>query len=653
MRAGVTQGANVAYQPIQNYGLIGDLHTAALVGMDGSIDWLCFPAFDSPSVFGAILDDKKGGRFQISPRPDNVTYKQFYWPDTNVLITRFLSPDGVGEIADFMPVDKPDRWHGKHQLIRRVSVVRGRQAFRMVCHPAFNYARDEHRVKQCDQGVVFHSAGLSLALSTKVALKVNDSRGVFAEFVLSENQTATFLLHQVSSDADCGDGLTDAEAGDLFESTVRYWRRWISKCTYIGRWRETVHRSALVLKLLTYEPTGAIIAAPTCSLPEYIGGGRNWDYRYTWIRDAAFTLYALMRIGFTEEAARFIEWLEARTHELSPDGSLHVMYGVDGRHDLREEILDHLEGYRGSRPVRICNGAYNQHQIDIYGELLDSIYLYNKYGTPISHALWKETRRMLNWVCKNWQTKDYGIWEVRGEPQHFVYSKLMCWVALDRGLRLAEKRSFPAERDLWLTNRDAIYQEILARGWSEKLQAFTQYYGSESLDAANLLMPLVFYVSPTDPWMLRTLEAVKRAPAKGGLMSNSLVYRYVPKIEVDGLEWGEGTFNMCTFWLVEAMTRAGRTDKRQLEEARLIFEGMLGYANHLGLYAEETGPCGEALGNFPQALTHLALISAAFNLNRALGANDDDWPGLPDSGRSDAGRGESSGSANRPLTRQR
>jgi len=635
----------VAYQPIQNYGLIGDLHTAALVGMNGSIDWLCFPAFDSPSVFGALLDDKKAGRFQISPRADNITHKQFYWPDSNVLVTRFLSPDGVGEIADFMPVDEPASWHGKHQLIRRVTVVRGSLAFQMICQPAFNYARDQHRVTSCDQGVVFHSANLTLALSTKVPLKVHATGEVSAEFTLHENETATFLLHQVASDAGCGEGLTDTEAQTLFESTVRYWRRWISKCTYVGRWRETVYRSALVLKLLTYEPTGAIVAAPTCSLPENIGGGRNWDYRYTWIRDAAFTLYAFMRIGFTEEAARFIDWLEARTHELAPDGSLHIMYGIDGRHNLSEEILDHLEGYRGSRPVRIGNGAYNQHQIDIYGELLDSIYLYNKYGTPISHALWKEVRRMLEWVCENWQGKDYGIWEVRGEPQHFVYSKLMCWVALDRGLRLAEKRSFPADRDRWLKQRDAIYEDVLTHGWSEKRQAFTQYYGSESLDAANLLMPLVFFMSPTDPSMVRTIDAIKSPFDQGGLMSNNLIYRYHPKSEVDGLEWDEGTFNMCTFWLVEAMTRAGRTDKRRLEEARLIFEGMLGYGSHLGLYGEETGPCGEALGNFPQALTHLALISAAFNLNRALDSNDHEWPGLPGTGKSEASRTQTKGTS--------
>ncbi len=622
----------MAYQPIENYGVIGDLHTVALVGLNGSIDWLCFPHFDSPSIFAAILDDKKGGRFQISPKAENITYKQFYWPETNVLITRFLSNDGVGEIADYMPLEDPSRWHGQHQLVRRVCVVRGTMYFRMGCRPAFNYARDPHEIVHCPEGVGFHSSALSLGLTTKLPLKEDGQGGVFAEFTLREEESATFLLEQIPRASPCVDLVTETEAERLFEGTVRYWRRWLSKCTYKGRWREVVHRSALVLKLLTYEPTGAIVAAPTCSLPEYVGGGRNWDYRYTWIRDAAFTLYALMRIGFTDEAARFIDWLEARCHELEPDGSLQTMYGIDGRHDLGEEILGHLEGYRGSRPVRIGNGAYQQQQTDIYGELLDSIYLYNKYGTPISISLWKEVRRLLDWVCRNWQQKDHGIWEVRGDAQHFVYSKLMSWVALDRGLRLAEKRSFPADRDHWLKNRDAIYEEILTRGWSENLQAFVQYYGSESLDAANLLMPLVFFVSPTDPRMLKTIDAIKSSHTKNGLMSDSLVYRYHAKATVDGLEGDEGTFNMCTFWLVEAMTRSGRTDKRRLEEARLIFEKMLGYSNHLGLYAEETGPCGEALGNFPQALTHLALISAAFNLDRALTGSEFDWPGLPSSG---------------------
>ncbi|UCG12148.1 MAG: glycoside hydrolase family 15 protein [Deltaproteobacteria bacterium] len=610
----------MAYQPIENYGIIGDMHTVALVGMNGSIDWFCFPHFDSPSVFAAILDDQKGGYFKIAPAAANVSYKQFYWPETNVLVTRFLSPDGVGEVTDYMTVSGAAKGHNHHphQLYRRVSAIRGEMTFRVQCRPAFNYARDEHTVNISPEGASFHSEKLNLGLATGVPLR-QDDKGAVAEFRLREGETAIFLLQEIEPGGGCGICLSEREATEVFIKTVDYWRGWISKSTYTGRWREMVHRSALTLKLLTYEPSGAIVAAPTSSLPEGIGGERNWDYRYTWIRDAAFTLYGLLRIGLPEETAQFMNWLEARTRELNPDGSLQIMYGIDGRHILTEETLNHLDGYKGSRPVRIGNDAYNQLQLDIYGELMDSVYLYNKYGSPISYDLWSHLRRLINYVCDNWQRTDEGIWEVRGGQQHFVYSKLMCWVALDRGLRLADKRSFPAKRERWLKVRDQIYEEIMSEGWNAERQAFVQSYGSDSLDASNLMMPLVFFLSPTDPRMLRTLDATLRPPDKGGLVSNSLVYRYNAKETSDGLRGEEGTFNICTFWLVEALTRAGRVDPARLDQARLMFEQMLGYANHLGLYAEETGPSGEALGNFPQAFTHLALISAAFNLDKALG----------------------------------
>jgi GH15 family glucan-1,4-alpha-glucosidase len=603
------EATTMAYLPIEQYGIIGDMHTVALVSLTGSIDWWCYPHFDSPSVFAAILDDAKGGRFQIAPTRNGVRYKQFYFPDTNVLITRFLTPDGVGEVTDFMPISSPAEDHSFHRLIRRVTVVRGTMPFRAVCQPAFDYARAQHLTEIFLDGAIFHAPGLTLGLATPVPLKQNGT-GITAEFVLQEGESANFVLSEVDGQEGCLTCLLQEEAERSFRATVAFWRQWLDRSQYRGRWREMVNRSALVLKLLTFAPTGAIVAAPTCSLPESIGGERNWDYRYTWIRDASFTLYGLMRIGFTEEAHRFVDWLKARIHEPKPDGSLQIMYSIEGRHTLTEETLDHFKGYRSSRPVRIGNGAYTQLQLDIYGELMDSIYLFNKYGTPIDYDLWTYLRRMLNWVVDNWQQPDDGIWEVRSGRQHFVYSKLMCWVALDRGIRLADKRSFPADRNRWLKVRDVIYEEIMAKGWNASRQAFVQTYGSNTLDASTLIMPLVFFLSPTDPRMLATLDAIMRE-----LVADNLVYRYNVAETADGLKGEEGTFSMCTFWLVEALTRA-----RRIEEARLIFEKMLGYANHLGLYAEQIGPSGEALGNFPQAFTHLALISAAYNLDRALGA---------------------------------
>lgn len=607
----------MAYQPIENYGIIGNMRTAALVGRDGSIDWLCFPHFDSPSVFAAILDDVKGGRFSIAPKAGRFTTKQFYWPETNVLITRFLSSEGVGEIEDFMPVGVtgPDLYH---QLIRRVKVVRGQMTFCLTCHPAFDYAKVPHATHLNSNGAVFSTAALTLGLATTLPLK-QDERGVVAEFTLQRGEHAVCVLREVDAGERCGAALSDDHALEMFETTVQFWHEWLSHSRYTGRWREMVSRSALVLKLLTFEPTGAIVAAPTCSLPEQIGGVRNWDYRYTWIRDSAFTVYGLIRIGFTREAAAFMRWLDARArNESEAPGPLQIVYGIDGRTDLTEQLLDHLDGYKGSRPVRIGNGAYQHLQLDIYGELLDSVYLCDKYVVPISYLGWSHVRSSLDWLCQNWTREDEGIWEVRGGRRHFVYSKLMCWVALDRGLRLSHKRSLPADHLKWLTMRDRLYEEIMTKGWDESRGVFVQSYGSDSLDASNLIMPLVRFISPTDPRMLSTLEAINRPPSEGGLVSDGLVHRYDAATGMDGLTGTEGTFNMCSFWLVEALARAGRTDRRKLDEAQLLFERMLGYANHLGLYAEETGDSGEALGNFPQAFTHLALISAAFDLDRAL-----------------------------------
>jgi GH15 family glucan-1,4-alpha-glucosidase len=613
------------YQPIEDYGVIGNLRTVALVSRQGSIDWFCFPHFDSPSIFASILDERKGGYFRISPAHDDVTYKQLYWPETNVLITRFLAADGVGEITDYMPIGvKRGTGRGYHGLVRRVKVVRGSMTFRMECYPAFNYARDEHRVQISAGGAKFFSRTLNCALAADIPV-VEDERGVSAEFSLNEGQSTSFELHGLKGTSlDEQIGLSDEEADQLFRDTVDYWRAWVAKCTYKGRWREMVIRSALALKLLTYEPTGAIVAAATCSLPESMGGVRNWDYRYTWIRDAAFTLYSLLRIGFTEEATAFMSFLDSRCHEMAPDGSLQVMYGIDGRHTLTEETLDHLEGYKGSAPVRVGNGAYNQLQLDIYGELMDSVYLYNKHGNPISYDLWFYLRRLTNWVCDHWRDKDEAIWEVRGGRRDFTYSKLMCWVAIDRALRLADKRSFPADRNRWIKVRDQIYEDIMKRGWSRERRAFVQSYGNDALDASTLMMPLVFFVSPTDPRMLQTIDSINRSPRDGGLVSDGLVFRYDVDKTPDGLKGTEGTFNICTFWLVEALTRAGAQEPNRLNDARLLFEQMLGYANHLGLYAEQIGPRGEALGNFPQAFTHLALISAAVNLDQSLGGTGRD-----------------------------
>lgn len=596
------------YLPIAEHGLIGDLRSVALVGTDGTIDWYCCPSFDAPSIFAAILDTERGGAFELAAAVPART-KQFYFPDTNVLITRFFTEEGVGEVQDFMPIGHEAEEVARHRLIRRVLCVRGSIPFRARVAPRFDYGRVPHTVRMEGNVAVFASDGLSLGLTATVPLEAEglDAR---ADFKLAEGESAVFALDQVGGAVEPR-GCARTEAESQFDVTVAFWRRWLSQSQYRGRWREMVHRSALTLKLLTYAPTGAIVAAPTTSLPEQIGGERNWDYRYVWVRDAAFCVYALLRLGFTGEAEAFMKFVTRHVSpgDGKPSGPLQIMYGVDGRTDLAEQELDHLEGHLGSAPVRIGNGAAEQLQLDIYGALIDSIYLYDKWAKPISSDQWDDVCALVDWVCENWDQPDEGIWETRGGRKNFLYSRLMCWVAIERAIRMANRRGLPADLVRWRGHRDTIYRRIMKRGWSEKRQAFVQYEDSDVLDAAVLMMPLTKFIAPTDPKWLSTLDALTH-----DLVSDSLVYRYDPQASPDGLRGDEGTFSICSFWYVEAMVHAGRID-----EARLAFEKMLTYANHLGLYAEEISHTGEQQGNFPQAFTHLVLISAAFNLDRALG----------------------------------
>src|SRR6476619_361666 len=432
------------YLPIAEHGLVGDLHTIALVGTNGTIDWYCCPSFDAPSVFGAILDKDKGGFYALRPSAENWDAKQLYFPETNVLITRFFTEDGVGEVQDFMPIDHAELAAHRHRLIRRVVIVRGHMDFQLEVQPRFDYGRAEHEVEMHPHGVLFRSPDLTLALEGAIARTMGHERrlerrgpGIYARVSLQAGETQTFLLERVAQDHICRPH-SEREADSSFEATVMYWRRWVAQSRYRGRWREMVMRSALTLKLLTYAPTGALVAAPTTSLPEQLGGRRNWDYRYTWIRDAAFSLYGLLRLGFTEEAAAFMSWLTDRTREwkVGPSGPLQIMYGIDGRADLPEYEHATWEGYRGSHPVRIGNAAADQRQLDIYGELIDSVYLFNKYGSPIFSDTWDNVRRIVDWLCENWDQADEGIWETRGGQKDFTYSRLMCWVALERSIRM-------------------------------------------------------------------------------------------------------------------------------------------------------------------------------------------------------------------------
>jgi GH15 family glucan-1,4-alpha-glucosidase len=602
------------FEPIENYGVIGNMESIALVGMNGSIDFLSYPHFDSPTIFAALLDDQKGGRFEIRPQLTNARVRQMYLPDTNILVTRFLAEEGVAEVTDFMPIDSDGG--EPNEIVRKVAVIRGNVRFQMCCQPRFSYATCAHQLElleACATFYPFSSDCPPMSLHSTVGLgRLADD--VTADFSLKAGQTAAFLFGRVRA----GGQKPEMELLDQrFRKTAQFWKAWISMSRYKGRWREMVHRSALLLKLLTSRKHGSLIAAPTFSLPESIGGVRNWDYRFTWLRDATFTLYALIRLGFVAETEAFIEWLKGRLSDDAQRGPLQVMYGMDGRQDLEEISLDHFRGYEDSRPVRIGNAAYTQLQLDIYGEMMDSIYLANKYGKPISHAGWQDVQRLLEWLGNNWRRPDEGIWEVRGGPREFLHSRVMSWVAFDRALRLAQKRSLSGPLDAWQHTRDEIRNDIFTNFWSEELKSFVQAKGTRDLDAAALLMPMMRFISPVDPMWLSTMKAIEEH-----LIEDTLVRRYkAERTQVDGLPGTEGSFTPCSFWYVECLARSG-----ELEKAQLLFEKLLGYANHLGLYSEELGADGRHLGNFPQAFSHLALISAASYLDRALsGTNDATW----------------------------
>ncbi|NNC11634.1 glycoside hydrolase family 15 protein [Planctomonas sp. JC2975] len=596
------------FPDIADHGLIGDLQSVALVSTAGAIDWFCAPRFDSPSIFASLLDREKGGFFRIHALGETVRVRQMYFPQTAVLITRFMSEDGVGEVIDFMPVsDEPTVATSRRMIVRGIRVVRGSLTFRLECRPRFDYGRSRHTAVASERTVRFADESTSAVLYGVGSEGLRDD-DVDTEFTLREGDLRVVAFE---TEPDYPSDFEEDLGRGLFDETVAFWRDWLSRMDYSGRWREDVERSAMVLKLLQYAPSGALVAAPTAALPEQLGGVRNWDYRYTWIRDASFSVYSLLALGYKEEAIAFSLWASDRVAEQAGEGSgpLKIMYRIDGSSELEELKLDGFEGYAGSTPVNIGNGAADQLQLDIYGEMMDALWIAERYR-PIGHPGWTKLVGIMDWLADNWNQPDEGVWETRGGRKDFTYGRIMCWVAFDRAIKLARDRGRPAPLERWISARDAIYEQVFTQCWNPERKTFTQHPGTDVVDAITLLMPLVGMISPQDPMWLSTLGAIGEE-----LVTDSLVYRYNPSASPDGLPGEEGTFSLCSFFYVCALTDAGK-----LDEAQYAFEKMLTYGNHVGLYAEEIDPTGLQLGNFPQAFTHLALIRAALSLDKALTA---------------------------------
>ena len=594
------------YLPISDYGCIGDCRTIALISKSGSMDFLCYPEFDSPSIFAKVLDHKKGGFFDIKVRLDHPDVHQFYVQDTAILMTRYSHQEATVECIDFMPIPQNEMQHAYSSIIRIVKCVRGSVEVDMNCVPKPDYSRSKVQFKSTEnKAIQFPIPGQDITLSLQSTHSLHlETDLVTSNIHLEEKETAVFILHPTKNEETI-ENLPEYAKDELLR-TKQYWKQWIANSKYSGSWTSYVNRSAITLKLLTSRTHGSPIAAATFSLPETIGGRKNWDYRFTWIRDAAFTMYAFIRMGFIKESAQFMKWIwEQLGERIDSEVDLQIMYTYNCSDSLKEEELDHWEGYQKSSPVRIGNAATDQLQLDIYGELMDTIYLFDKYGEPIHYNFWVKVIKLISYVCENWNKEDHGIWEVREYKEHFLYSRIMCWVAVDRGIRLAEKRSFSYDFEKWREVRKAIHDDIYYQFWNEDMQSFVQYKGAKSLDSSVLIMPLVKFISPYDPRWKATLMAVEKH-----MMTDVLAYRNTKREPFDMQNPEEGTFLICAFWYVECLCRGGRQ-----EEAAIHFEKLLQYSNHLHLFAEEVAIDGTQLGNFPQAFTHLGLISAAFALS--------------------------------------